>query len=307
MILLDAKNSINQDQNSNSMKILSSLYEAQLPITSAYYFKIKGKNTLGSFTGLIAVNQVMDNLYSEKKIDWEQVPEAYLRILFSQKCSQLLFPFSKEEMSIAVENICLGEQKKASYPVINTSIGDVFICSFEGNYEWVLPSKNKISAIAQFQLGNSKMSVSLLKTLSLGDIVLVDSIDFSLIIGEKKWMRYQWQEGESTVVLDEELLANEVEEEALIEDIDTNTATQENMDLKSINTIPITLSFLLASKVLPIEEIEKLAPGQQIILPDNASRHITLVVNGVAIAQGELIKVGERLAVEIQRSHLQQD
>ncbi|WP_115350595.1 FliM/FliN family flagellar motor switch protein [Proteus vulgaris] len=31
---------------------------------------------------------------------------------------------------------------------------------------------------------------------------------------------------------------------------------------------------------------------------------MTLVVNGVAIAQGELIKVGERLAVEIQRSHL---
>lgn len=246
----------------------------------------------------------MDNLYSEKKIDWEQVPEAYLRILFSQKCSQLLFPFSKEEMSIAVDNICLGEQKKASYPVINTSIGDVFICSFEGNYEWVLPSKNKISAIAQFQLGNSKMSVSLLKTLSLGDIVLIDSIDFSLIISEKKWMRYQWHEGENAVVLDEELLTNEIEKE---EDVDTNTATQENIDLKSIDTIPITLSFLLASKVLPIEEIEKLAPGQQIILPDNASRHITLVVNGVAIAQGELIKVGERLAVEIQRSHSQQD
>lgn len=67
MILSDVKESITQDQNSDSMNILSSLYEAQLPITSAYYFKIKGKNTLGSFTGLIAVNQVMDSLYSEKK------------------------------------------------------------------------------------------------------------------------------------------------------------------------------------------------------------------------------------------------
>lgn len=304
MILLDAKNSTNQDQNSDSMNILSSLYGSQLPITSAYYFKIKGKNTLGSFTGLIAVNQVMDNLYSEKKIDWELVPEAYLRVLFSQKCSQLLFPFSKEGMSVTVDNIYLGEQKEISYPVVNTSIGDVFICSFEGNYEWVLPSKNKISAIAQFQLGNSKMSVSLLKTLSVGDIVLIDSIDFSLIISEKKWMRYQWHEGENAVVLDEELQTNEREKE---EDVDTNTEKQENCDLKSIDTIPITLPFLLASKVLPIEEIEKLAPGQQIILPDNASRHITLVVNGVAIAQGELIKVGERLAVEIQRSHSQKD
>ncbi|MEQ4988541.1 FliM/FliN family flagellar motor switch protein [Proteus vulgaris] len=307
MILSDVKESISQDQNSNSMRILSSLYEAQLPIASAYYFKIKGKNTLGLFTGLVAVNQAMDKLYAEKKIDWETVPEAYLRVLFSQKCSQLLFPFSKEEMSITVDNICLGEQKKVSYPFVNTSIGDVFICSFEGHYEWMLSSKNKINAIAQFQLGNSKMSVSLLKTLSLGDIVLIDSIDSSLIIGEKKWMSYQWQEGENTVVLEEELLNNEVEKEALIDDIDTNIATQDNGDLKPIGTIPITLSFLLESKVLPIEEIEKLALGQQIILSDNASRHITLVVNGVAIAQGELIKVGERLAVEIQRSHLLQD
>lgn len=306
MILLDANN-INQVQDSNAIKILSSLYGSQLPIDSAYYFKIKGKNTLGSFTGFVAVNQVMDNIYPEKKIDWELVPEAYLHALFSEKCSQLLFPFSKEMMSLTVDNICLGEQKKERYPVVNTSIGNVFICSFEGSYEWILPLKNKISTIVQFQLGNSKISVSLLKTLSLGDIVLIDNIDFSLILGEKKWMSYQWQEGENMVVLDEELLTNKMEKEALIEDVDTNTAIPENIDLKSIDTIPITLSFLLASKVLPIEQIEKLAPGQQLILPDNASRHIILVANGVAIAEGELIKVGERLAVEIQHSHLQQD
>lgn len=306
MILLDANNT-NHAQDSNVIKILSSLYGSQLPIDSAYYFKIKGKNTLGSFTGFVAVNQVMDNIYPEKKIDWELVPEIYLHVLFSEKCSQLLFPFSKEMMSVTVDNICLGEQKKERYPVINTSIGNVFICSFEGHYEWMLSLKNKISAIAQFQLGNSKISVSLLKTLSLGDIVLIDNINFSLILGEKKWMSYQWQEGENTVVLDEELLTNDMEKKTLIEDVDANTAIPENIDLKSIDTIPITLSFLLASKVLPIEQIEKLAPGQQIILPDNASRHITLAVNGVAIAQGELIKVGERLAVEIQHSHLQQD
>ncbi|WP_099076246.1 FliM/FliN family flagellar motor switch protein [Proteus alimentorum] len=305
MILLD--NNINQAEDSDAIKILSSLYRSQSLIDSAFYFKIKGKNTLGSFTGFVAVNQVMDNIYPEKKIDWELVPETYLYVLFSEKCSQLLFPFSKEMMSVIVDNICLGEQKKERYPVVNTSIGNVFICSFEGHYEWRLSLKNKISAIAQFQLGNSKISVSLLKNLLLGDIVLIDNIDFSLILGEKKWMSYQWQEGENTVVLDEELLTNEMEKKALIEDVDTNATRPENIDLKSIDTIPITLSFLLASKILPIEQIEKLAPGQQLILPDNASRHIILVVNGVAIAEGELIKVGERLAVEIQHSHLQQD
>ncbi|WP_128860495.1 FliM/FliN family flagellar motor switch protein [Shigella sp. FC1967] len=56
-----------------------------------------------------------------------------------------------------------------------------------------------------------------------------------------------------------------------------------------------------------LEQIEELSPGQQITLPDNALRHITLIANGIAIAQGELIKVGERFAVEIQRAYLKQD
>jgi type III secretion protein Q len=305
MIRSDPENSINNKEDSYSMDILSSLYTSQLPISSAHYFKIKGNNTLGSFTGIVEVSQVMDKIYPEKKIDWELIPETYLYTLFSQKCSQILFPFSKEPMPLIIDNICLGEQEKLSYPVINTEIGDIFICSFDKYYEWTLSSKNKISAIAQYQFGKSTMSFSLLKTLSLGDIVLIDSVDFSLIIGEKKWMRYQWQEGENAVILDEKLFANETEREESVED--TEITLQKNIELKAIQSIPVTLSFLLANKTMLLEQIEELSLGQQITLPDNALRHITLIANGVAIAQGELIKVGERLAVEIQRAYLKQD
>ncbi|HEK0787343.1 FliM/FliN family flagellar motor switch protein [Enterobacteriaceae bacterium TYF_5] len=305
MIRSDPENSINNKEDSYSMDILSSLYTSQLPISSAHYFKIKGNNTLGSFTGIVEVGQVMDKIYPEKKIDWELIPENYLYTLFSQKCSQILFPFSKEPVPLIVDNICLGEQEKLSYPVINTEIGDIFICSFDKYYEWILSSKNKISAIAQYQFGKSTMSFSLLKTLSLGDIVLIDSVDLSLIIGEKKWMRYRWQEGENAVILDEELLANKAEREELVED--TEITLQKNIELKAIQSIPVTLSFLLASKTMLLEQIEELSPGQQIALPDNTLRHITLIANGVAIAQGELIRVGERLAVEIQRAYLKQD
>ncbi|UAX01433.1 FliM/FliN family flagellar motor switch protein [Proteus terrae] len=304
MIILDPKNSANK-KNSYFMDILSSLYTSKSPISSAHYFKIKGNNTLGSFTGIIEVSQVMDKIYSNKTIDWDIVPDVYLHTLFSQKCSQILLPFSKEPMSLMVDNICLGEQENFSYPIINTEVGDIFICSFEKNYEWALPLKNKISAIAQFQFGKSTMSFSLLKTLSLGDIVLIDSMDFSLIMGEKKWMRYQWQEGENTVVLDEKLFTHETEREALAED--TEMSLQKNIELKGVQSIPVTLSFLLASQVMLLDQIEELSPGQQITLPDNALRHITLIANGVAIAQGELIKVGERFAVEIQHAYVQQD
>ena len=87
----------------------------------------------------------------------------------------------------------------------------------------------------------------------------------------------------------------EIEEKTNIEEV-----SQEKKDLKSIGMIPVTVSFLLASKVLLIEEIESLVAGQQILLPENTSRNIILTVNGTPIAQGELIQVGERFAVEIQ-------
>lgn len=305
MMRVEPENSINNKEDSYSINILSSLYTPQLPISSAHYFKIKGNNTLGSFTGIAQVSQVMDKIYPEKKIDWELVPEIYLHTLFSQKYSQILFPFSKEPMSLMVDNICLGEQENFSYPVISTELGDIFICSFQKNYEWALSPNNKISAITHFQFGRSTLSFSLLKTLSLGDIVLIDNVDFLFTIGEKTWMRYQWQEGENAVVLDEKLFANETEHEELVDD--TKMTLQENIELKAIQSIPVTLSFLLISKTMLLEQIEGLSPGQKITLPDNALRHITLIANGIAIAQGELIKVGERFAVEIQRAYLNQD
>lgn len=38
------------------------------------------------------------------------------------------------------------------------------------------------------------------------------------------------------------------------------------------------------------------------MLPEEAHQQIILKVNGLSVAQGELIRVGDRLAVEIQRS-----
>ncbi|WP_342601506.1 FliM/FliN family flagellar motor switch protein [Proteus terrae] len=107
------------------------------------------------------------------------------------------------------------------------------------------------------------------------------------------------------MVLDEKLFTHETEREALAED--TEMSLQKNIELKGVQSIPVTLSFLLASQVMLLDQIEELSPGQQITLPDNALRHITLIANGVAIAQGELIKVGERFAVEIQHAYVQQD
>lgn len=312
---------------SSAINILSQLYSAELTEKSRCYFEITGKNILGTLSGLVAVNQVMDNIYPDKNIDWEQVPASYLQMLFSQHLSQLLFPFSKEPMQLQVDNVYLGEKKPASYPLVKTEIGDVFIFDLTGKYEWISLTENKLSVRANFYIGFSKISLSLLKTISSGDLLLIDTLSYSFNIGGKKWHSFQWAEdntvelsensedkadidtAENSVIEEDRALTEHSDNTDNTEDVEetNNIATDdpllaENINLKSISSIPITVSFLLASKILSIEEIEQLAPGKQLTLPENAARNITLTVNGMAIAQGELIKVGERLAVEIHHS-----
>ncbi|MEQ4924317.1 FliM/FliN family flagellar motor switch protein [Proteus hauseri] len=294
---LDSKDTELNNRGNDAIKILSSLFIPQAVKVSERYFLIKGESALGSLTGLVAVNQAMDIAYPKKNIDWLQVPFSYLQSLFSQVFSQLLLPFSKEPMTLSVDNIWVEEQKRILYPVVNTEIGDVFICDIKGKYEWIPLSENRIGSVAKFNFGYSKISISLLKTLSLGDVFLIDNVSFSLFIGERRWMGFKWK-GEDTVELEELSDSLEIEEKKDIEEV-----KKEKIDLKSIGIIPVTVSFLLASKVLLIEEIENLKPGQQITLSENVSRHITLAVNGTPIARGELIKVGDRFAVEIQHSY----
>lgn len=93
--MLGSKHNFNDNKDSYSMEILSSLYQSYYPISSAHYFKIKGKNTLGSFTGLVAVNEIMDKIYPEKKIDWEVVPDYYLHALFHRSVHKYCFLFRK--------------------------------------------------------------------------------------------------------------------------------------------------------------------------------------------------------------------
>ncbi|OAT44963.1 hypothetical protein M997_3329 [Proteus hauseri ATCC 700826] len=291
---LDLKKVELNNKDNDTIKILSSLFTPQAVKVSEHYFVIKGESFSGSFTGLVSVNQAMDIAYPKKNIDWTLVPFSYLQSLLSMIFSQILFPFSKEPMMLFIDNILINDQKEILYPVVNTEIGDVFISNIKGKYEWVSLSGKRIGSIAKFNFGYSKISISLLRTLSLGDIFLIDNVSLLLFIGEKKWMGFKWK-GEDIVELNKLSDDLEIEEKTNIEEV-----SQEKKDLKSIGTIPVTVSFLLASKVLLIEEIESLVAGQQISLPENTSRNITLTVNGTPIAQGELIQVGERFAVEIQ-------
>lgn len=199
-------------------------------------------------------------------------------------------------MSLYVDNICLGAEKGSCYPSVDTTLGHVFIFDIKWKYEWTVFPKNKIGFITSFILGYSKISLSLLKTILPGDILLIDDIHFSLNVGDRKYFYCSWDEG-NCVTLDAIVENNEGNEE----DEQNDAIIEDSIDLNSIGAIPITISFLLANKTLSIDQLEELAPGKKFVLPDNAIRHINILANGKAIAQGELIKIKDMLAVEINK------
>lgn len=296
---------IKDSDDDNAMRCLSASSQSYPIDEKEYYFSIYGENSLGSFIGLIPVNSIMDRLYPEKKIDWDQVPSSYLASLFIQNHTQVLLSFSSMPFLLRVEDICLGQSVNGVYPQVNSDLGKVSIFKIKGCFQWAALSNNKLGVIGDFCLGESSLSLSLLKNLLLGDVLLIENVSPYLFLGGKRWMKFEWNEERDVQLLDEEEL-NQMENNEKNRDVsEINTHTflaNKEERLASISTIPITVSFVLASKTLLIEEIETLKPGQHITLPEDAHRQIILKVNGLSIARGELIKVGERFAVEIQHS-----
>ncbi|WP_337236552.1 FliM/FliN family flagellar motor switch protein [Proteus faecis] len=307
----------NENYEGSAMKYLSASFDSLPTDISSYYFHIKGENTLATFSGFILVDTVMTKIYPEKNIDWTQVPASYLCAFLLEKFSKITLPFAQEPMSLKVNTVCLGKSADIRYPVVNSDIGELFIDEINGKFQWMSISEKKIGAIADFYWGSSKISLSLLKSALQGDILLIKTVSPILVIGQKKWMKFEWK-GENSVELNEMFDPEKTDLDDLIQlhqknvddhndDILPTLEHDNSVNLQSISTIPVTVSFLLASKTLLIEQIEALAPGDKIELPENAYQNIIVKVNGISVASGELVKVGDNFAVEIQRSFSAQE
>jgi flagellar motor switch/type III secretory pathway protein FliN len=68
--------------------------------------------------------------------------------------------------------------------------------------------------------------------------------------------------------------------------------------------LQITVSFCLGSTTLPLSELESWQIGAMVTLPEEISAdgtQVTVSANGLAIAQGDLVRIDDRLAVRLNR------
>ncbi len=83
---------------------------------------------------------------------------------------------------------------------------------------------------------------------------------------------------------------------------------QDGSVLEDVDNIPVTISFSLGSYEKNFSEVMQLRPGYVLPLPAEFDhRQVAIIVNGKMIGSGELIVVGDRLAVQIEQWQVKHD
>ncbi len=68
-----------------------------------------------------------------------------------------------------------------------------------------------------------------------------------------------------------------------------------------LDELPITLEAILGTAQVKVSELTGLAPGDSLTLERKLGDAVEVRLNGVAVAYGELVAVGENFGVRIQK------
>ncbi|WLQ16255.1 type III secretion system cytoplasmic ring protein SctQ [Hahella aquimaris] len=85
----------------------------------------------------------------------------------------------------------------------------------------------------------------------------------------------------------------------------THTTTPNNdAPLQPLHDLPVEVVFEVARRTATLSQIQSLAPGQTLALDKPLSGAVTLLVQGQAIAEAELVRVGDQIGARITRLSL---
>lgn len=80
---------------------------------------------------------------------------------------------------------------------------------------------------------------------------------------------------------------------------DHNASSESSTAIFDLNQLSLNVDFILQRQTFSLNTIKSWQSGTQLILNHNAHCAIALEINGQLFARGELIQVGEQLAVEL--------
>jgi flagellar motor switch protein FliN/FliY len=77
------------------------------------------------------------------------------------------------------------------------------------------------------------------------------------------------------------------------------TTAPDGIPRSVIDGLPVTVEAILGAAEVTVGELNALRPGETLALDARLADHVALRLNGVTIAAGELVAVGDRFAVRI--------
>jgi len=173
--------------------------------------------------------------------------------------------------------------------------------NFAPNADWL-----SLPCPLNFELGSQTFTQSELGALELGDALLLPGgiTDPSMVylkIAQQK--NYVWRTKivrQTLQVLAKEIcMENNEIDSPPFEPLTLDADVQE---VQTLEDIPVRITFSLGSCVQTFSEIANIQPGYVMSLPTGFNqRQVHILANGKKIGQGELVIIGENLAVQIEK------
>lgn len=147
-----------------------------------------------------------------------------------------------------------------------------------------------LPVVLELQVATIAIRMGLLRRVRRGDALLCTLADGTGRIGGRTIFHFQVN-GEHAIVID-------WPETHVVESHD------EPSDGVDLGDIELDVSVVLMRKQCTVNELGGLEPGSCIAIGEDAYRRVELHVSGRRIAMGELVQLGDRLAVQIERTWL---
>ncbi|MDC5886294.1 type III secretion system cytoplasmic ring protein SctQ [Proteus mirabilis] len=223
---------------------------------------------------------------------WAIIPQNYLMDVLIQYDLPVTIDGFEGEFSVTPQGIVQKIARTALW--VSSSLGALFITDASG---LSLASPERCAAvpiIVDFVLGITRLSISLLNSIAVGDILLIERMVNLLTVGDTVLLKFAEYSRENVMMENISVSDELFVEESCVEEM---SSTKPAFDVKKLN---VDVRFILHKRMMSIEELSALQAGSLVSLPENTELNVILEVNGYVFARGELVQVGNRLGVEIQ-------
>lgn len=253
----------------------------------------------------IALQQLLDLWLGEASLPAEQI-ESDIALRFVQEClAQQGLPSPDERMQWLNATGFAGHPDDMP-PLIRLRSGpfDLFLDGLPATEDAIPVTVPELPIEAHWVLDTVPLTTADIAALTPGDVIVITAAYGCLRAGDRPLFCFHLLE--DFLMLEETFAGlgphSDDEDTSSLDPLYAPAETQDagppDRAAAAIESLPVSVSLILGKRTMTVAEIGGLQAGMTIPLED-VSPYVTLMAGNVVLGQGELVRVGETLGVEI--------